>query len=103
MKIRVMADYGCWPLWWDGDGAVGNIAPSGLGLSESLLAALLAWAASFDATLNREDPARSGFASREDWQRFHAEGARLAARLAEELGQRASVRYQGPAPHPDPA
>lgn len=103
MKIRVMADYECWPLWWDGDGQVGNIAPSELGLSEGLSAALLAWALAYDATLNAKDPACSGFASYADWQRFEADGAQLAARVAAELGERATVRYHGPLSPLDPA
>lgn len=94
MKIRVMADYECWPLWWDGDGRVGEIAPSDLVLSEPLSAALRAWASTYDATLDRNDPLSSGFASRDDQQRFHAQGEHLAARVAAELGGKATVRYQ---------
>lgn len=95
MKIRVMADYECWPLWWDGDGRVGNIAPSDLGLSDCLWADLKAWASAYDATLNRDDPLSSGFASSDDQKQFHAQGERLATRVAEELGANAAVRYQG--------
>lgn len=94
MKIRVMADYECWPLWWDGDGRVGNIAPSDLGLSDGLSADLSAWAAAYDATLNRDDPRASGFASSDDDHRFHVQGEHLAARVADELGRTATVRYQ---------
>lgn len=95
MKIRLMADYECWPLWWDGDGRVGNIAPADLGLSDGLSADLSAWASAYDATLNRDDPASSGFASSDDQQQFHAQGERLATRVADELGSNAAVRYQG--------
>lgn len=95
MKIRVMADYECWPIWWDGDGRVGNIAPSDLGLSDRLSADLSAWSSAYDATLNRDDPLSSGFASSDDQQQFHEWGERLANRVAEELGSDAAVRYQG--------
>lgn len=90
-----MADYECWPLWWDGNGRVGNIAPSDLGLSDRLSAALRAWSSAYDATLNRDDPLSSGFASIDDQQQFHEWGERLANRVADELGSGAVVRYQG--------
>lgn len=95
MKIKVMADYECWPLWWDGDGLVDNVAPADLGLSDGLTADLCAWAAAYDATLDRDDPAASRFASSEEERSFHARGERLAARVAEELGPAATVRYRG--------
>lgn len=94
MKIRLMADYECWPLWWDGGERVGNIDPSGLGLSDDLLRDLMAWASAYDATLNPDNPASSGFASGEDEHRFRIEGERLAARLAYDLAGKAVVRYQ---------
>lgn len=94
MKIRVMADYGCWPLWWDGDGRTGNIAPSDLGLSDALCAELRAWSSAYDATLNPDDPVSSGFATCVEQHRFHEWGARLTDRVARELGRGATVRYQ---------
>jgi hypothetical protein len=83
MKIRVMVDYECWPLWWDGDRDVGNIAPSDLGWSDRLSADLSAWSLAYDTTLNRDDPLLSGFASSDDHQQFQ-ERERLAERVADE-------------------
>lgn len=89
-----MADYGCHALWWDGEpGSIGNIAPATLGLSPALADALAAWAARFDATLDPENPAASGFASPEAERAFVAEGAELARRVAAELGPAAVVRF----------
>jgi len=45
MRIKVMADYGCWPRWHDGGGEVGNIDPNTLPLSDGLVSALNSWAA----------------------------------------------------------
>jgi hypothetical protein len=87
-----MADYHCWPLWWDA-GPVGNIDPATLGLSPALVDALKAWAATHDATLRDQDPARSGFATPEAEAAFEREGQHLARRLAEEMKGRAVVRY----------
>lgn len=95
MKIKVMADYECWPLWWDEAGRVGNVSPSDLGLSARLSGELIAWASAYDATLNRDDPLSSGFASSDNQLEFHAHGRRLAADVADELGSDTAVRYQG--------
>lgn len=95
MKIKVMADYDCAPLWWDGGdpGPVGSLQPEGLGLSPALCDELWAWASEYDATLVRDDPARSGFASATAERAFEDRGRHLAKRVAAELGLRAEVRY----------
>jgi hypothetical protein len=88
--IRVMPDYGCWPLWEDG-GPGGNINPATLPLSAALAAALDAWAAWFEAGFDWDDPAASPPIPRIG--AFEAEGRRLAAWLARELGPGWRVRY----------
>jgi len=90
-----MADYECWPLWWDEADRVGNISPGELGLSDHLSAELFAWASTYDATLNRDNPLSSGFASDDEERLFHEQGRRLAACVADELGSDAAVRYLG--------
>jgi hypothetical protein len=72
---------------------VGNISPEELGLSNGLSADLAAWASSYDATLNRDDPLVSGFVSGDDERLFHEQGQRLAERVAGELGSGTLVRY----------
>ncbi|WP_447764786.1 hypothetical protein [Sphingopyxis panaciterrae] len=93
MQIKIMADYDCSPLWWDQPDKVGNIHPEELKLSLELSADLWAWAAVYDATLNRGNPIESGFATAADELSFHENGKRLAERAAIEMRDRAEVRY----------
>lgn len=102
MPIKVMADYCCYPLWWDSQhpvweksyrGEFGNINPSLLGLSESLCSDLQTWAYQFDAILVWDDPASSKFATPEAERQFEADGRALAQRVSAELGHCAVIRY----------
>jgi hypothetical protein len=85
MRVKLMADYACWPLWHDGHGEVGNIDPRSLPLSEELIAALNIWAAKLDNALNWADPGNTewpdGF-----FAEFNRQGRELAERLRYELG-----------------
>jgi hypothetical protein len=94
-QIKLMADYDCWPLWWEGDHGPGNINPATLPLSAETVARLEAWAATFDATLNRTDPAASGFPSDAAFQAFEAEGRALWRQLRAELAPEYEVLYHG--------
>jgi hypothetical protein len=90
LRIKVMPDYRCWPLWHDG-GEPGNIDPADLPISPALAAALVAWADAFEADFDWDDPAASpGMA---DPEGFEAEGRRLTGLLAVELGPQYRVRY----------
>ncbi|MCA0209409.1 MAG: hypothetical protein LCH74_10150 [Proteobacteria bacterium] len=93
MQIKIMADYGCSPLWWDQPDKVGNIHPEELKLSLELSADLRVWSAAYDATLNHDSPTESGFATAADELSFHESGKRLAERAALEMRNRALVRY----------
>ena len=93
MRVKVTADYECWPLWWDEAGRVGNVSPTELGLSDHLSSDLLAWASAYDATLNRNVPSLSGFASDDEERLFHEQGRRLAARVADELESGATITH----------
>lgn len=90
-RIKVMTDYDCLPLW--GVGASGPIDPSSLDLPESLVLGLEAWQRWYDETLNREDPAASGFGSDLELSLFAATGELLATRLANELGNDIEVVF----------
>lgn len=94
-RIRVMADYFCYPLWEDGPGteAVGNIDPATLGLPADLVDALEKWAKEFDSHLDMADPASSPPWPPEEWERFTARGRDLTHRLAQELDGRVEVRF----------
>lgn len=83
-RIKLMADYGCHPIWSLDDEYGGNIDPAALGLSRPLAADLLAWAERYEDALDWDDPG----AFREDdgfLERHEAEGRRLAVRVAREL------------------
>lgn len=92
-RLKLMADYDCHPLWGLEADEIGDVDPASLPISAGLVADLGRWAATFDATLDRGDPARSGFASPDAEAAFRAEGARLAERLAVELGEGVRVEY----------
>jgi hypothetical protein len=85
-NIRLMADYHCYPLWNMSLEEYGDMAPSELPISEELQLKLLAWAATYDETLDVDYPPNSGFKSRELEQEFKREGERLVENLKIELG-----------------
>jgi hypothetical protein len=85
-KIKLMADYECWPLWEASPGVVDNIDPSSLPISDSLRYELRNWAREFDATLNWADPASSGFPNETAEREFRIAGVEIARRLQQELG-----------------
>jgi hypothetical protein len=110
--IRIMADYFCSPVWHDGPyrrDAAGHVLPDpsvevgpieldDLPVSEDLRDDLEAWADRFDATLDEDDPARSGgFEAPDSLAASTRDGAALAARVAAELGPDWVVRYVPPA------
>ena len=82
-RIKVMADYGCDPLWALDEERYGCFAPDMINLSPELSADLTAWAADFDTSFNAADPA-SGAWSDERYAAHTAEGRRLASRLKRE-------------------
>ncbi len=86
-----MADYECFPLWEASPGAAGDVDPDTLPISRELKAQLMAWAQSYDRTLNRDDPASSGFQDANAEAEFRRIGNELADRLRSELGPDYSV------------
>jgi hypothetical protein len=92
--IKLMPDYQCFPLWEASPGEVGNINPEDLPISPDLKAQLAAWAKIYDATLNIDDPACSGFQSDEAEAEFKRVGNDLGQRLRGELGPDFTVRIK---------
>ena len=78
-----MADYESWSLWDIDD--PDNIDPETLPLSDDLKKGLADWEAAYDATLNRSDPASSGFESEAAARKFSETGWALFDQLREEL------------------
>lgn len=92
--IRVLTDYYCHPLWVTyPDGELDNIAPESLPISRELADSLDRWADEFDAILNEDDPASSGFATPDDERSFNDEGRRLAEQFAREMGPEYKVTF----------
>lgn len=91
--IKLMADYGCYPLWWVDRSLTGNIAPAKLPLSQETFHRLSSWASAYDATLNQDYPPDSGFASEEETQAFEQEGISLWQQLQKELTPDYEVLY----------
>ena len=91
--IKLMADYGCDPLWWVSSDAVGAVDPAELPLKLKTIQQLKRWSLTYDATLNQDYPPDSGFASETDAQAFEQEGMRLWRQLAEELAPTYDVAY----------
>ena len=82
-RLKLMPDYDCWPIW-DMD-EPGNVDPETLSLPSELIDALNQWQATYDATLVRDDPRRSGFPSDRALEDFTDEGRGLAERLQKAL------------------
>jgi len=92
-RVRVMAEYQCFPIWRDEPTGVSNVAPAALGLSDRLASQLHLWAHRFDGTLNRADPDSSGFVDSASKDAFYADGLELARQMREELGHTVEVRF----------
>ena len=92
-KIKLMPDYGCFPIWGMEDDNFGNIDPYSLPISKSLAEELLEWANKYDKTLNIEEPLNSGFENIEKENIFKYEGEKLFKKLKLELGDQYTVIY----------
>jgi hypothetical protein len=87
-NIKLMADYGCWPLWYNDPKDVYNVGPfdpNTWPLSESLIVDLADWQKTFDSTIDMNDPADAGFYSQEDLEQFTLTGRVLKTRIEQEL------------------
>jgi hypothetical protein len=88
LDVRIAAEYDCHPTWLKSQtGALANVSPRSLGISEHLARALERWATAFDATLDRDSPSESGFATKNERQIFSAWGEALAYLASYEMSQ----------------
>ena len=104
-RIKVMTDYGCYPLWAMDQGKIGPFSPYHLGVSLELENDLWAWASEYDMSLDADDPANSTW-SKERHHQHLEQGLSLARRIKQELparevfaldGEGALVEIQGDA------
>jgi PHD/YefM family antitoxin component YafN of YafNO toxin-antitoxin module len=92
-KIRLMTDYGCYPLWWDEPDQVGDLDPESLPLTQETIQRLYHWADAFDARLNLADPSDSPEVTPEEVESFEWEGLSLWKQLNQELYPNYEVVY----------
>ncbi|MGL5130974.1 MAG: type II toxin-antitoxin system Phd/YefM family antitoxin [Planktothrix sp.] len=92
-KIRLMTDYGCYPLWWDEPDQVGDLDPESLPLTQETIKRLYNWADAFEARLNLADPSDSPEVKPEEVERFEGEGLSLWKQLNQELAPDYEVVY----------
>lgn len=85
-KLKVMADYECFPIWDMSPEKYGDVDPNVLPISDELKQQLFDWSNEYDGTMNHSDPASSGFKSREVEMAFKERGVKLAHQLQKELG-----------------
>jgi hypothetical protein len=86
-RIKLMADYGCYPLWAMDEDKIGNFSPYYLYVSLELENDLWAWASEYDMSLNADDPANSNW-SEERHHEHIEDGLSLARRIKQELPDR---------------
>lgn len=86
-RVKLMADYGCDPLWALDDGYYGSFAPEELDLTADLTGAINAWAANYETSISMDDPATDLWDEAQH-EAHEAEGRKLAARLKQELPDR---------------
>ncbi|MDF0551569.1 hypothetical protein [Kamptonema sp. UHCC 0994] len=91
--IKLMVDYGCYPLWWETPDKAGDIDPETLSLKPETIKRLEKWAAVFDSILNQDYPPDSDFASPEEAEAFEEEGISLWHQLRQELAPDYEVHY----------
>jgi hypothetical protein len=90
-KIKLMADYQCYPLWNVEE--VGNIDPNKLPISTVLKKHLNSWAECYDETLVIEEPKLSGFNNEKEALAFEEQGRFLWQQLQKELGNQYEIFY----------
>ncbi len=93
-KIKLMADYGCFPLWEANEGVVGNVDPITLPISEALKEQLAVWKNNYEQTLDMDDPLASGFPSQVEENLFKQMGESLLTWLQLELGDEFEIESQ---------
>lgn len=76
-KIKLMADYDCFPLWEASKDKLENIDPNSLKISGDLKESLYRWGKAYDTTLNQDYPPDSGFTTEREAEKFEQEGRRI--------------------------
>ncbi|MGK7929101.1 MAG: hypothetical protein AB4290_28340 [Spirulina sp.] len=92
-SLKLMPDYFSHPLWGLDRDNIGDIDPKTLPLSPETIQQLQNWQDCYDAILNWDDPASSGFASEKDKIDFERQGIELWQKLRQELAPNYEIQY----------
>lgn len=90
-NLKLMTDYNCYALWDEDE--IDNVNVDSLPVSVELKSRIHRWEDAYDATLNQNDPASSGFTTLDELHRFDEEGMELWRCLRRELGRECIIRY----------
>ena len=93
-RIKLMWDYGCWPLWQNDGQVFANVDSASLPISAPTLARLQAWAAIPDAKLAEVEYPPDMKWSADERRVFETEGRDLWRTLRRELGHDYHVVYR---------
>lgn len=92
--LRLAKEYLAGPVFCPDSEKMGHIDVEDLPVSEQLKRAIQAWDSQYQSTFDDEYPPDSGFISPELEAAHERQGAELAERLQEELGDGYSVEYK---------
>jgi len=93
MKLKVMADYYCYPLWLIDQNDLKNISPESLLLDTKMIQQLYEWAGKYDSILDLNDPRNSGFPSPQAHRAFVDSGLQIAKELIKHIDATWSITY----------
>lgn len=92
-RIRLSADYQCWPLWWDGQEEAGEISPDQLLLNPETVNRIEKWADWFDSWMDFENAPDGKDPDDEEFESFEWEGIEIWKSLRKELAPDYEVAY----------
>lgn len=93
MKVKLMPEYECYPIWVENKGLFDNIKPEKLPISPGLAIDIMEWSKIYEKTYNHKNPIESGFLTDIDKEFFCNRGIILKERLALELGSNYDIVF----------
>lgn len=92
-RLKLLAEYDCWPVWDISGDDTKDINPRLLNISSELVDLLNEWASDFETTFDDEYPPDSGFSSEEKEKEFLRKGDIIFQLLKEQLSGDTEVIY----------
>lgn len=90
-RLRLSAEYFCFPVWEVYDGGVQDIDPQTLPVSDQLKCDLVEWQKLHQSSYNDEYPPDSQFLTKDDELKFRQQRLVLCKRLKHELGEQFDI------------